>query len=322
MRRLVVLIVVAATLWGGYWFIAARALDNGLRAGIAAQQQAGWRIGHSALRVRGFPSRLDTTIEEITVGDPGGTVIWRAPFVQMLMLSYRPHHVIAVWPHDQTLITPLGAFAIASTDMRASVTFQARTDLALDHVTTVIDGLSVLSDRGWQIDAENARFATRLVPMQPDTHELGLEITGATLPAALLAQMGLSPTAPRQMEKLGLTAELGFDRPLNRFVLGAAAPRITRRVLTGAHITWGGLVANGTGAVSVDAQGRPSGDMTLHLTGWRQGLETGLIPAQWRQVLTLLGGADGTLELPLSFREGQIFSGAVPVGPAPMLRLP
>ena len=101
MRRLLVVVLVAALAWGGYWFVGARAVESGLTAWIDQRRAEGWAADYATLNTRGFPNRFDTTITDLQLADPHTGVAWTAPFFQILALSYRPNHVIAVWPDSR-----------------------------------------------------------------------------------------------------------------------------------------------------------------------------------------------------------------------------
>jgi hypothetical protein len=88
--------VVAATAWGAYWFVGARALDRRVAAVLAEHPAA----EAESYQIRGFPNRFDLTVNAPRI--QAGALQWQAPFLQVMALSYRPHHVIVVLPHDQT----------------------------------------------------------------------------------------------------------------------------------------------------------------------------------------------------------------------------
>ncbi|SMX31623.1 DUF2125 domain-containing protein [Actibacterium lipolyticum] len=326
MRRLIVLIVAAAALWGGYWFIAARGLETGLRNWLATPQ-VGWATEYADLNVRGFPNRLDTVIEKPVVTTDSG-IAWRAPFFQAMALSYKPNHVILVWPDQQTVETPFGTANITTNDMRGSIVFSASTDLALDHSNFVIDGLRAAISESGEFTAKSALFATRLAPARTNVHEIGLDASDITPPADILAQLGLGRAAPAVIEQLKLDAALGFDRPLDRFALEGTPAQINRIELKHTRVQWGDMALRANGDLDVDRAGNLDGSITLGITNWKQVLTLavngGLIPQrQAKQIergLALLSANRDTLELPLNLRGGVMSLGPIPLGPAPRLR--
>ena len=326
MRRLIGLVVLAAALWGGYWFVAARGLEAGLRAWLEGTGGTGWQVSCDKLAVRGFPNRLDTTLDNVLVEGDG--FFWQAPFLQIMALSYRPNHVIVVWPHEQRLNTLLGDYAIASADMRGSAVFRPSTSLALDHSGFVIKALTARSGNADVLTAQNARFATRLAPDRVDAHRIGAEVTGLAPSAALLARLSPDGRLPALIERLKIDATLSFDRPLDRFALEQPLT-ITGIGLEQALLEWGDIGLDASGELSVGHGGLLDGTLRLGVTNWRRVLalsvESGALDpdtaAQLARGLEALARGGDDLDLPLSVREGRVSMGPIPLGTLPPLRL-
>jgi hypothetical protein len=97
--------------------------NAGAKAWFADRSAQGWVADYDTIETRGFPSRFDTTINTLELADPRTGWAWSAPFFQVFALSYKPNHIIAVWPNEQTIATPLARANITAEDMRASAVF-------------------------------------------------------------------------------------------------------------------------------------------------------------------------------------------------------
>ncbi|MEO0894751.1 MAG: DUF2125 domain-containing protein [Pseudomonadota bacterium] len=86
------------------------------------------------------------------------------------------------------------------------------------------------------------------------------------------------------------------------------------------------------GTLSIDVEGTPEGRITLKATNWREiinlGEATGLLPEPFvptvNRVLELMAGMSGpshTIDTPLTFANGRVSLGPLPLGLAPKLRL-
>jgi hypothetical protein len=64
----VILILVAASLWSGYWFFGASATQSAFANWFAERRAEGWAADMLNLEVQGFPNRFDTTFTDITLG--------------------------------------------------------------------------------------------------------------------------------------------------------------------------------------------------------------------------------------------------------------
>ena len=87
MKRLLVVILVAAGLWAGYWWIGASGVKSGFAAWLDARRAEGWVADSAAITVQGFPNRFDTTFTDIRLAAMGvlllhmkiemGAAVWR-----------------------------------------------------------------------------------------------------------------------------------------------------------------------------------------------------------------------------------------------------
>ena len=268
MRALTIVVLVLSGLWFGYWLIASRGLDSGVEGWLEGLRADGAAVGWSDVAVRGFPNRFDLTISDPVVGDPG-VAAWRADFFQMLTLSYKPYHLIGVWPDSQTLTTPLQTLTLTNQQARASVHFRPVPALPLDHVELVVDAGNVSSTLGWAVRFDQARFATRPRPDIANAHQVGLDITGlgkaATLPDTISADQGVR-------ERLGaIHADITVqpDIPLDRHAFSGDGPHITRLEITDIRLEWGSIRVEARGTLTRNALGKGEGTIAIRLADWR-----------------------------------------------------
>ncbi len=332
MRKLVAILLGLAVLWGGYWFVGATAVEQGLKSWLSARNAEGWVAEYSDLSTRGFPNRFDTTVTDIRLADPSTGVAWTAPIFQILALSYRPNHIIAVWPDTQVIASPFEKVTIETDDMRGSVKFEAGTDLVLENATFVLDGLSLSSDAGWAASAENARLATRQTAALETAHDIGIEATTVTLTDAFRAAVDPAGVLPTAIETMRIDATVDFDAPWDRFSIEDRRPQITAINLREMRARWGEMDLRLAGELEVDAQGVPTGKITVRAENWRQmldmALSAGVIPGmvapmaeRGLEALAGMSGSPETLDAPLTFRNGNVAFGPVPIGRAPNLTI-
>lgn len=330
MRKLAGLIVVLFVLWGGWWFFASTMEARFVRAAFADRKAAGWTADYSSLGVVGFPNRLDLTVNDIALGAPGSGVIWRAPFAQVLGLTYNPWHVIAAFPHSQEVQTPSGTFTLASARMEASLETVPGLAFALSSVVAVIDKPVVTASLGWQVSADHFRAATRQVPGRATAQEIGVETANVISNPALHALLDPAGALPAALSQIYLDAEAGFDAPIDRRI-AQRPPQLTDLTVKQAHVIWGPMQLSATGKVTVDPDGLPAGRITLTAKGWRQmvpiAVALGLVRPELEQtVMNMLAelakgsGDPDTVDLPLVFEKGWMSLGPLPLGPAPRLR--
>lgn len=334
MRILVGLVVAAALLWAGYWVIGSQALDRGATAWFEDRRTQGW-VAQAEVAVQGFPNRFDLTLTDVELADPRTGLAWSAPFFQTLALSYQPNHIIAVWPDTQTLQTPDQRIAVTSTDLRGSVVFEPGTRLALERATFQAEAVALTSTAPWTAGLEAAQLAARQTPGVADdehSYDLSAQVDALQLADTILARLDPRGRLPETITALTLRGTVVFDRPWDRFAIENGRPQPIKIDLENAHGSWGQLDLRAAGALSVDTTGRPDGTLSIRAENWREmialAVDAGFLPEGMAQTVEnamgLLAGLSGnpeTLETDLTFQNGLMFFGPIPLGPAPLIRL-
>lgn len=332
MRVLFLVIVVAALGWSGYWWIGQQGLQQGFATWFEARRAEGWVAETSDLGVRGFPNRFDTGFSDLVLADPETGLAWEAPFFQILALSYRPNHVIAVWPDQQRLSTPQEKFRIESKDMRASLRIAPDTRLAPERATLTAEFLEVISEARPSETTALSALTLAAERQEDTTYRLGLSAEGLTLAPPLRAWLDPDERQPARISGLRADLTVSFDRVWDRRAIEDARPQPTAIDLRLADAEWGQLHLQAAGAVTVTPEGLPEGEITLKARNWREMLEiavqTGALPEAMRDtvesglgLMARMSGNRETLDVPLTFSGGRVRLGPIPLGPAPILRL-
>ncbi len=333
MRLLIIIACTATLLWGGYWVVGSIALDRGLRAWIDDRQDEGWVADYADLSVRGFPNRFDTTFEDLELADPDTGVAWSLPFFQLLALSYKPNHLIAVWPGEHQVSTPFERVTVASEKMQASLVVEPGTDLVLDRATLAAERIATTSTAGWEASAETLRVASRQIEAQPNAHDIAIEASGVGLAEPLRRQLDPLRALPGTIKTLRLLTKVSFDGPWDRFAIERARPQPTSIEIDDLTALWGDLELRAAGALTLDQIGRASGDVAVKAVNWREMLDiaeaSGALPSSMRPSiengLSLLAGLSGradTIDATLTLRNGAVFIGPLPIGQVDPIRIP
>lgn len=334
MRIMIIIVAALALLYGGYWFVGSRAVESGARDAITTLRQEGWQVDYTDLTTRGFPSRFDTTVTDLDLRDPGTGIGWQAPFLQIFALSYRPNQVIAVWPDTQTIILPDQTLTVTSDRLRASAAVRPGADMALDTVTVEAGATRVASDADWHVAVGRALMALREAGTAAGEYDLFFEASDITLPDGFFDAENptgsVTPMTPAAVSPavLRLDSRLGLDRRLDRFAGSRQGPHLQSLSLRDLRLIWGESSISGTGELTFDRNGVPEGEIRFTLHGWRDiialvaasGLIDPNLAPTWENVAQALSAEDESLELPLSFQNGYMSFGPMPLGPAPRFR--
>jgi len=332
MRLLLAAILIAALGWSAYWWQGARAVDRDMTAWFDARHNAGWVANATGVDTRGFPNRFDTTVKDLELADPATGIAWSAPFFQILRLSYQPRHVIAIWPSEQQFAIPGETMTLTTQDAKGSFVFGDDDTWSLERASVVVETLGIVSDAGWTAQLADLRFAAEPSEKVPDAMRVGLQANGLRPASPALAQLAERNILPGEIQRLSLDTSITFEAPWDRNAIEQQRPNITAVDLHLLQTNWGQLEFWAAGAVTVDELGRLTGSITLKVKNWRDllafaksagwlsdgmigPLETGLT------LLAGLAGSNKTLDAPLTFNNGRMSFGPIPLGDAPRLTI-
>lgn len=321
MRWLAIGVAVLAVLWGGWWVLGSRLVERGALAGIDAARAQGWGVVYDDISVSGFPNRFDTTLDAPRVTTPDGAVTWSAPFLQVLMLSYRPNRFIAVAPHEMTLETPIGPFDLTTADLRASAALTASMRPDLLRATIAGEEIAV-AGAGLDVRIATAQLATR-GSGDDAAYDIALDISGIVPGEALQARIDPFASLPATIDSLNLDLLAVLDRKLGATM--ETAPRLLALDVRDARLVWGAMRLAASGAVEVGPNGAPDGTISLEIRNWQAALRLaaslGLFPAERLPLLTAglaaMADDDGAVSMDLAFENGAMRLGLIPLGPAP-----
>jgi hypothetical protein len=331
MKRLLAIVILAALAWSGYWVFMAETRERLLEGWLAERRAEGWVADVTDLHVSGFPNRIDTFMTGLALADPDEGWRWNAEGFQILSMSWKPHHLIAVWPGEQVIGSPYETIRMTGETLRGSVIFRPTPRLELDRTSIEIGGLRLAGDLGWEARIDAATLATRQVPDAGEhAHQIAFNATGLVPPNAWSERIPGSRALPREMETLKLDVVVDFDRPWDRAAVETKNPAITAIELHDATAVWGDLSLRAQGRLETDAQGFAEGEITLRARNWRQmlsiaeqseAISSDLAGAMrgGLDLIAMLSGDRDTIEVPLDFRDGRTYLGPIPVGAAPRL---
>ncbi len=331
MRTLLAIVILAALAWSGWWFVQSTARDRAMTAWLAERRAAGWVAEAEDVRVRGFPNRVDTVIRDLDLSDPAAGWSWHADGLQVLSLSYKPNHVIAVLSGEQIVATPYETLRATSDRLRGSVIFRPTPRLELDHSTFEIENMAITGDAGWTATIGKAILATRqATDGTPFAHDVAFNAESLALPQQVLAGLGAEGILPAEIGPLALDSTLVFDRPWDRSTVESDNPVLEAVEIRDLSFTWGKLDLRARGTLEVDAKGFAEGRLDLRARNWETMLDVAesggalnpTLAGALRSGLGLiarLSGDRNALEVPLDFSGGMARLGPIPLGPAPRL---
>ncbi|MFE3836843.1 DUF2125 domain-containing protein [Pseudogemmobacter sonorensis] len=347
MRGLLSFAAILLLLWSGYWLAGKLAIEHVAEGFLESPEARGRVTVSGGLSVRGWPNRFDLTAEGVELRDPETGIGYRAPFVQVFAMTWKPWHVIAALPERQQILLLEGGLTLSGSGLMASL--RVRPGSALPLAEARLAGRAVglaltqpggaqADGGGWHVSLDDLALALRAAE-GPASYDLGLRVTGLVPDPALTALLSRAavpgwPVAdlPAQVETLRADARLVLSAPLDRHA-GESRPRLIGISLRDLGFDWGALSVSARGEIGPDAAGYASGRVELSARGWDRlpallvasGLlreDLGPTVGSALRAAAEAGESPETLVLPLVLEEGWIRFGFLPLGPAPRLTAP
>lgn len=326
MRFLIWLALLLGALWGGYWFVGSRAIEQGAEAWFAGSAAQGTPATHEGLSVQGFPSRFDLTVTRPRLSDPATGLTWTAPFAQVFAMTWKPWHVIAVLPDDQQITLGRQTLALTTSRMIASLRLSPSTDLTLSETVVEAHDLTLKSDAGWSLGLASGVLALARDAAEARDYRLGIEAADLRPDPRLAHAL---PELGPAVQRLHLDATLQLTAPMDVHA-AETQPQLSGLVLRDLVLEWGALQVSGQGQLAPGEGGLAEGQLDLTFRGWhllpQLAAELGLIRPEMAKSLNdglaALAAADGdaeTLSLPLRMTSGWASLGPLPLGPAPVM---
>lgn len=344
MRKLIWLVVIATLGYCAYWFIGARKIEDGAQAMLMQARAEGWGDAQS-VSMAGFPSRFDLTFEHPELRDQNGAWSWSAPFAQLFALGYSPNEVIAYVPSGQTIRVGDQSYKMTQADLRASLTVGYSTALPLEEAVAVATD-PVLTPEGGNaptLAADQLRLAIARVDkaqgalkgaanagalvMPAAAYRLGAEVVNLTLPPDLAKELAPKAGLSDKVARIHFDAIAGLREPITRASTQEGLPGLMTFSLSDLSLSWDGNDLSAKGNLTIDPSGYPEGTLDIRSASWRNWIDIarglGLVGKDEVKLLRSVGGVmaaknpDGALEVPLTFHDGLMSLGPIPLGPAP-----
>lgn len=314
------------------WFGWAMLTERTVRAWLEARAAEGWVVSPADVAVTGFPTAFETRLSNLSLADPATGLAWSAPDFTFRHAAWDPSRIEAVWPETHTLASPFETLTITAETLRSVLDVRPSAALALDASQTEMSGLRIDSTLGWQSQLAEGRLEVIRQPDAEARYAIGFEATDL-IPAAEIARL-LDPAGllPEAIPVVRAEAMVGFDRAWDIGAIETSRPQPTRIDLTEVRAEWGTLMLRLSGAVDIDDQGRPTGEVAIRAQNWPEMLamaeRAGLLPSAMREAaesalgfLATLSGRREDLDVTLRLDQGFVFLGPLPIGEGPRLKL-
>lgn len=329
MIRILIIVVVALSLvWSGYWFLGGRAHRGMVVEQLERAAADGWRITHSGVELNGFPNRFDTTISELRMESPKGEFVWETSSLQLLTLSYRPNHLIAVLPDRQRFLIFGNSVDLTSQGMNASIVVSDPDDLGIERFVFETSQAEFESSTGWKGSVDGTLFAARRSDGDPNEVEIAVRFE----PSLLNAEAEELGNAYESDKLIALTAEASLlaNREIGLNMCDDGYAEIQRADISEFKLLWNESEIAVAGSLAFDSQGASDGQLNIAIAKWRAlmaeaenaGLLSAANAANISTLLSLLAMVSADPEsvtAPISIKDGRVGLSGIQLFDAPML---
>jgi hypothetical protein len=274
MRRLLpallILAVLACGAYAGWWWVAARALEDGVRGWAERVRAGGGQVSYAGLAVDGFPLALRATAAEPRVVRPDGSS-WSAPALVASAAPWSPHRIAVAVPGPQRAEMPAHggrpALSVEAGPAEGAVRLRADGSVAEGRVVVADVAAAARLPGG----PETARAATAELALSEAAEGpvVSAALTGIRVPGA--DALGLGPAAERAHLLARLTAPP--PRALTAEALAAWTRAGNEVRIERAGLVWGPAEAVADGVVRLDGALQPAARLTARVTGYQEALD-------------------------------------------------
>lgn len=335
MRRLLAWGGILAILWGGYWAVAGWGIGFVIDRVVALQKTQGFEVSIAEQSGGGFPLRGQQIMKDFKISAPRRDMVLHVPAARLSAPLYAPGSGQLNLPKRVITFSSAGQVLGLALDKGGSgkIGFHLGTALELDNLHMASGPFRFMTDDNTAISGADLRFDMVQASDVSEQYNIAFNADALSPAAPLRAALRLPAEWPQAMEAATLQMQVTFDRPFDRTSRAGNRPQPRLIDIQDGHASWGGVAFRSSGRLEVNARGIPTGALKVSAKNWREGLAiaagAGLINARARsQLEQLLGGVAqltsgnrDALETEITFRNGDMFVGFIPIGRAPVIYL-
>ena len=331
MRAVVWMLVLAGLLWCGYWAVGSVGVSRAVTGWLEDRTNEAWQA-EAGVAVAGFPRAFDLTLTDVALADPETGLAWEAPEFRVSAPAWAPTQIQAAWPRVQTVASPYERIEVKTSAMWGRLTIAPTGDLTLQQGEFELRDMELASSLGWTAALAYGTLGIRARDDAPLSHDIRFDARDLRPAEPTRARLDPAGLLPEAFERMVIEANVTFDAPWDRHAIEDRRPQITALDLRGLRATWGRMELEAAGDLTVDAGGTPDGRITVRAVNWRDMIgvvrASGLVPEGFiptieaaLEALAGLSGRPDTIDAPLSFQNGFVSFGPIPLGRAPNLTI-
>jgi len=329
MKRLGWLVLACAVAWSGWWYANAVAIDRVLSTWLDDRRAEGWAADVQNLNTAGFPMQLATTLQDLRLADPATGVAWHVPSITLTRPIFGPTDITVGLPPEHILSSPFVNLTITSQTSTARLSVAPTPNLTVWDSQVTLEDFTIASSLGWASRIGSAEISTTQ-GVEPLSHVIRADLTEVAPGGPILQLLDPANLLPDSMQSMQIDATATFDKAWDITALEDRRPQPRAIDLQTIDMQWGEIEVRLAGALTIDTNGVPEGDVAVQIVKWEALLEllqsNGVLPKQINafalravESFAQASGRPDTLDATLTLAGGFIRFGLIPLGPAPRL---
>lgn len=313
MRLLLILTSLLALIWSGYWIVFSVKLKSEVSDFLESYNSEERLIDYSNISIKGFPNRFDITVNELNIKNENSKINWFLPYFQILSLSYKPNHLILVFPNTQILQNGKNKIIFNSNEMLASLSFMDYKFSELDQFILSIENSEIKASERIILNTTALNFAIKQSKTLEGDYHLGFRGNNIKLNTT---ETNSEYKLLENNLNLVLHAEITLEE-LYSFS-NKKMPKIKTLNIKALDLKSSNFNVTGTGKAFFNNNILEDGILNIKIENWRSFFNT---PLQNNgkfklglELIETITGNDEILDLNLKIEDGNVYLGPVFIG--------
>ncbi|MDC1480927.1 DUF2125 domain-containing protein [Ascidiaceihabitans sp.] len=322
-KKTVFLTAIPFFIWTGYWTVSAYAIEHGISLTIEDLVTSKPDARFTVASVTGYPQDFSVGVSDILVGNKG-SFKWATKEINLEAKSYQPNKINLDVSKPHSISSPFGSFEVDANVANLIIFFQPNFQLSLGNLEGLFKDISVSFDGlpDTRIDTVSARVEAS--QSDETSYNVSAEIEGFDLSEIFVDLESDYQYIPN----LSFLAEVSLTRPLDRFLIYKAAPKLKMLTLRSALVTYGTTSISMNGKITVNGTEGLDGNIYLTVQGWKSlfnlANEVGFIEPNLEKFfykalsnIAKQDGSENTINLTLNIKNNTVSYGILTLGVLP-----
>lgn len=321
--------IKVSAVWVLWWLIGSVIIQIGFPKLVEFNREHGGATKLTLNSVGGFPGHFGIDLSDVTLTNLNRTTSWQGDGLELKLRAWKPTHANIVFPQSHSLKIPGRRYDIQAEKNEIEIAIAPAPSLPFKGIVAQYENTHFRSSLGMSGHVDHAYLNIWATKDISNGFDIGLNLQNLTLPLQMRREIDRSLSLSETVSSVLLDAKVGFTAPWDRYTIQGPYPQPTTIDIKNFDLQWDALSFSAHGKLDIAADGQARGTIQLETENWRGIVElaqaNGALSPDNRALaessLNVLSGGGDALSAPLSFQDGMMLLGPVPIGKAPLFRI-